>query len=72
MVYCNRDRIGKNAIIDIHGISSDSKDKEDRKEVNYDKIVSLVEKYNKNKNLHFVVNQSINRAEKIYIRVENL
>jgi hypothetical protein len=72
MVYCNRDRIGKNAIIDIHGIGSDSKDKEDRREVNYDKIVSLVEKYNKNKNLHFVVNQSINRAEKIYIRVENL
>lgn len=67
-IYNSRDMVSPNAIIEIHGVGN----ARSSKIVDYDKIVGYIEQYNKSKNLHFIVNSSISKADTINIRINNL
>lgn len=54
------------SIINIHAVESN----DDSNIVYYDKIVKEIEKYNKNKRVHILVNSRRKRANKIVINVE--
>lgn len=68
-LYRNRDKVSKNAIIDIHGLRTND---ENANEVNYEKIISIIDKCHRHKDLHLVINSGVRKAKKVVIKIDNI
>lgn len=63
-------RLGNRSyIVEIKGLKSNL---ECVRAIRFDKIVEVIEKYNKNSKLHFIVNERINRSDKVLINISEV